>query len=334
MRLKLEEGDTDTAMALAKKAFALRPDNERVLRTLFDLQSKTGGLGRRARDADRLDPRPAPAARRRHPPRRGAVARRRAGGARPPATPRAATRRRCRRTSWRRRWCRRRRWRRGCTPSNGAKRKATKTLTSAWAAQPASGAGRRLRRDRAGRDPGGAAQALRDADRRQPEPCREPAARGRAGAGRRGLSGRPQGAGRSRRDRADHPQPGADGGDRARPGRAGRGGARLARQGAQRLARAAVDLRQLHPHPCRLGAGLRELRRLRHARLADAGHGGTPASPNSAMLPLIIGSGPAAPEAAEPRNDGGLPQRREPRPEVEDAELASVADQARMSGAG
>ena len=40
MRLKLDEGDTDTAMALAQKAFALKPDNERVLRTLFDLQSK------------------------------------------------------------------------------------------------------------------------------------------------------------------------------------------------------------------------------------------------------------------------------------------------------
>jgi HemY protein len=40
MRLKLDEGDTDTAMALAKKAFALAPDNERVLRTLFDLQSR------------------------------------------------------------------------------------------------------------------------------------------------------------------------------------------------------------------------------------------------------------------------------------------------------
>jgi HemY protein len=42
MRLKLEEGDTDAAMALAKKAFALKPDNEGVLRTLFDLQSKSG----------------------------------------------------------------------------------------------------------------------------------------------------------------------------------------------------------------------------------------------------------------------------------------------------
>jgi HemY protein len=39
-RLKLEEGDTETALALARKAFALKPDNERVLRTLFDLQSK------------------------------------------------------------------------------------------------------------------------------------------------------------------------------------------------------------------------------------------------------------------------------------------------------
>jgi HemY protein len=40
MQQKLIEGDTDTALALAKKAFALRPDNERVLRTLFELQSK------------------------------------------------------------------------------------------------------------------------------------------------------------------------------------------------------------------------------------------------------------------------------------------------------
>lgn len=40
MRQRLEAGDTDTALALARKAFALRPDNTRVLRTLFDLQSK------------------------------------------------------------------------------------------------------------------------------------------------------------------------------------------------------------------------------------------------------------------------------------------------------
>lgn len=38
-RLKRDEGNVDTAMALAKKAVALRPDNERMLRMLFDLQT-------------------------------------------------------------------------------------------------------------------------------------------------------------------------------------------------------------------------------------------------------------------------------------------------------
>jgi HemY protein len=40
MRKKLEAGDTETALALARKAFAIRPDNPGVLTTLFDLQSK------------------------------------------------------------------------------------------------------------------------------------------------------------------------------------------------------------------------------------------------------------------------------------------------------
>jgi HemY protein len=40
MQKKLAAGDTDTALALAQKAFALRPNNPGVLTTLFDLQSK------------------------------------------------------------------------------------------------------------------------------------------------------------------------------------------------------------------------------------------------------------------------------------------------------
>ena len=40
MKHKLEEGDTDTALALADKAVALRPDNPDLLRTLFELQSR------------------------------------------------------------------------------------------------------------------------------------------------------------------------------------------------------------------------------------------------------------------------------------------------------
>lgn len=40
MQQQLEEGDTYTALELAKKAFAIRPDNPQILRTLFDLQSQ------------------------------------------------------------------------------------------------------------------------------------------------------------------------------------------------------------------------------------------------------------------------------------------------------
>lgn len=45
MQQRLEAGDTDTALALARKAFALRPANPGVLRTLFDLQSKKEDWG-------------------------------------------------------------------------------------------------------------------------------------------------------------------------------------------------------------------------------------------------------------------------------------------------
>ncbi len=40
MQYKLEEGDTDKALALAGKAFELRPQNPALLRTLFELQSR------------------------------------------------------------------------------------------------------------------------------------------------------------------------------------------------------------------------------------------------------------------------------------------------------
>lgn len=40
MQQQLDEGDTYTALELAKKAFAIRPDNPQILRTLFDLQSQ------------------------------------------------------------------------------------------------------------------------------------------------------------------------------------------------------------------------------------------------------------------------------------------------------
>ena len=39
-KIKLEEGDTDTALALAKKAFVLKPSNPELLRSLFELQTQ------------------------------------------------------------------------------------------------------------------------------------------------------------------------------------------------------------------------------------------------------------------------------------------------------
>lgn len=134
-RLKIEEGDTDTAMALAKKAFALRPDSERVLRTLFDLQSKkedwagareTLNASMHARLLPRdvgtrrdavlslADARAALAAGNTA---RGNEAALQANRLAPTLVPAAAMAARVH-------------------AGNGAKRKATKLLTSAWAASP------------------------------------------------------------------------------------------------------------------------------------------------------------------------------------------------------
>ena len=164
MRLKLEEGDTDTAMALAKKAFALRPDNERVLRTLFDLQSKkedwagareTLNASMHARLLPRdvgtrrdavlslADARAALAAGNTA---RGNEAALQANRLAPTLIPAAALAARVQ-------------------AGKGPKRKATQDPDRRLGGEPAPRARRRLRGDRARRDPGGPAQALRDADR-------------------------------------------------------------------------------------------------------------------------------------------------------------------------
>jgi HemY protein len=134
-RLKIEEGDIDTALVLAKKALALRPDNERNLRTLFELQSRqedwagaretlTASIHARLlprdvgtrRDAvlSLADARAALAA---GATARGYEAALQANRLAPALVPAAALAARAH-------------------AANGAKRKATKVLTSAWAAAP------------------------------------------------------------------------------------------------------------------------------------------------------------------------------------------------------
>ena len=119
-------------------------------------------------------------------------------------------------------------------------------------------------------------------------------------------------------------------------GEFGRRRARLARQGARRLARAAVDLHQVQPRQRHLGSGLRELRRLRHPRLAHAvaRRGLAPRRLGDAAAhhrwppPRRRSPGPAPAYPASPPK----PESVRPASEIEDAELASAADQARAAG--
>ena len=312
MRQKLDEGDTETALALAKKAFALRPTTQRVLRDALRPAVAAGGLVRRARDAERLDARPAAATRRRDPARRGAVARRRARGAGRGRHRRAATRRRCRRTGSRRRWC----------------------PAAALAARVHARAGRQAQGDQGARPPPGAANPHPElaAAFAAIEPDETPAARrkrfetliaadpnhaeSRLLAAELALAAEDfPGARKALGDLAEteptDPQPRDHGRDRARPGRAGGGGARLARQGARRVARAAVDLRASATTCTPPGR-----RSARTAAPSTRSTGGprrttrTPGLAQSAMLPLIIGT---RDEPPAPLTSTSPPPRREPR---------------------
>ena len=204
-RQKIEEGDTDTALALAKKAFALRPDNERMLRTLFELQSKqedwagaretlTASIHARLlprdvgtrRDAvlSLADARAALAAGNTA---RGNEAALQANRLAPTLIPAAAL----------------------AAQAHAAQRRQAQGDEDADLRLGGGAASRPRRRLRRRSSPTRPRRARRkrfaDADRRRPGPRREPAARGRARARRRGLSRRAQGARRSRRDRARPP---------------------------------------------------------------------------------------------------------------------------------
>ena len=135
MQHKLDDGDTDTALALAQEGHRAAARQRARAADGVRPAVEEGRLGRRADHAQRRGARPAAAARRRHPPRRGAVAGRR---------PRGAGRRRQRRGSEAALQANR------LAPTlvpaaalaarvqadKGAKRKATKLLINAWAANP------------------------------------------------------------------------------------------------------------------------------------------------------------------------------------------------------
>ena len=330
-RLKIEEGDTDTAMALAKKAFALRPDNERVLRTLFDLQSKkedwagaretlTASIHARLlprdvgtrRDAvlSLADARAALAAGNTS---RGNEAALQANRLAPTLVPAAALAAQVH-------------------AGNGSKRKATKTLTSAWSAAPhpdlaAAFAGiepdetPEARRKRfstlIGANPGHVESRLLDAELALAAED-FPAARKALGdlaesdPTTRSLAlmaaiERGQGA----------------------PDAVVRGWlakALSASRGPQWICGNCTHIHAAWVPVCENCGAFDTLDWKAPSHSGDAGMA------DSALLPLIVGSA-TAPEAPEPETTAASAAAR-PQPEVEDAELASVADKARMSGAG
>ncbi len=244
MRQKLAEGDTETAMKLAEKAFALKPRHEETQDVLLRLQAeqhdwsgarntlraklKHGAIPRdvhRRRDAvlalsearDVVDEGKTIEA------REAAIEANRLspdlvpaavdGGARLHRAGQAALRR----------------------PRH------PQGLGGAAASRPRGG----LRRDRARRGPGGAHKAVPDAGQDQARPSRNAAADERAAYRRRGFPGRAARAGRSGREAPDGARADHHGRHRARRGRGRPRGARLARAGADGAAGAAMGLRQV-----------------------------------------------------------------------------------------
>ena len=330
MRQKLDEGDTETALALAKKAFALQPDNERVLRTLFDLQSRqedwsgareTLNASMHARLLPRdvgtrrdavlslADARAALAA---GDTKRGNEAALQANRLAPTLVPAAALAARVH-------------------ASQGAKRKANKALTAAWSAGPQPELAAAFAAIEPDETPAARRKRFETLIAAESRPRREPPARRRARARRRGLPRRAQGARRSRRDGSRPPAASRSwrrsSAARARPRRwcaAGSPRRSAPSRGPQWICGkcnhvhaawvpvcencGAFDTLDWRTPPHDEGAGLAQ----------------------SAMLPLIIGTAdePAAPPTPPP------PPPRRSRDDAVDAELASVADQARAAGVG
>jgi HemY protein len=331
MAQKLEEGETDTALALAKKAFALKPGNERVLRTLFELQSKQEDWAgaRETLNASmhaRLLPRDigtrrdavlsladARAALAEGNTARGAEAAIQANRLAPTLIPAAALAARVQAES-------------------GAKRKATKILTAAWAANPHP-------------DLAAAFAAI--------EPDESPATRRKRFEALTGVA--PDNA-ESRLLAAELALAAED----FPAARKALGDLAETQPTTRSLAiMAAVERGQGAPDQVVRGWLAKALGASRgpqwicgkcnhvHAAWAPVcencgafdtldwktpPHDEGPGLADSAMLPLIIGSteAPPEPEAAEAEAGGS----RRPRGDVEDAELASAADQARAAAGG
>ncbi len=126
--------------------------------------------------------------------------------------------------------------------AKGDTKNATRVLKKAWEANPHPDLAAAFADIAPDENAGRASEALPHADRRKARRRRNPDAAGRTESRRRGFSGRPPRAGRSGHAPSNPAQPGHHGGHRAWRGRRRQRGARLARPHADRAARPAMGL--------------------------------------------------------------------------------------------
>ena len=267
MKQRLEDGDTDAALQLAKKAFEIKPKHEETQDVLLRLQAeshdwagarrtlgqklKSGHMPRelhRRRDAilavseakDILDENKTIEA------REAAIEANRLSPDLIPAAAMAA---------------------RGYIEAGNA-RYAARVIKKAWSVEPHPDLASAFAEIAPDEKPEGADQEVFRPHTHAPGQPRDPAASDRTEPRGRGFPrspARPWQAGRGGSDIAlAYP----DGRDRARRGVGRRGCARLVDAGTDGPARAAMGLRQLPAHPCHLGSGLQQLPRFRHAVVA------------------------------------------------------------------
>jgi HemY protein len=199
MRHKLEAGDRDTALALAKKASALRPTHGPVLNTLFELQSRSEDWsGARETLNAKLHARMLPRDVGARAATRCSRSPMRVQGDRRRQHARGTRGRDCRRTSSPRRWCPPRRWPREAHGDEGLQAAGDVRPDQGMGGEPASRHRRRLRRAgaRTSRRPLARRRRFDTLNAAAPEHVEEQAPVGRTGPCRRGLPGGAQGTGR------------------------------------------------------------------------------------------------------------------------------------------
>jgi hypothetical protein len=182
---------------------------------------------------------------------------------------------------------------------------ATKILKAAWATDPHPDLAAAFAEIAPGETPNDRLKRFQPLIRQAPGQPGIEAPGGRASDRARGFPGRPPCPRRSGRNPAHGALPHHHGRHRARRRLGGSDRAGLAGAGRDGIARAAMDLRQMRPCPCRVAARLRQLRKLRHAQ---------PGRKRRNRRPRLPGRRRCC------RSSSGRSRTRAPRDDVEDAD--------------